>query len=115
MSNILAFIEVSPAGEIRKSSLTLFKAAADLGTPIAVVAVAPGQGAGLVERLGQLGAQQVHVAETDAATSAVATAQVAALEAAVAEYQPAAVLLAHSPDGREVAGRLAVRTGGALL
>src|SRR5690554_6854185 len=115
MSNILAFIEVSTTGEIRGSAQMLLKAAADMGTPVAVVAVAPGTGAGLVEQLGSLGAQQVYVAETDAATTTVASAQVAALESAVAELSPAAVLAAHSPDGREIAGRLAVRTKGALL
>ncbi|MCW4385565.1 electron transfer flavoprotein subunit alpha/FixB family protein [Salinibacterium sp. SYSU T00001] len=115
MSNILAFIEVSTTGEIRGSAPMLLKAASDLGTPVAVVAVAPGTGDGLVEQLGQLGAEQVYIVEADAATTTVASAQVAALASAVAELQPAAVLAAHSPDGREVAGRLAVRTKGALL
>ncbi|XAS74398.1 electron transfer flavoprotein subunit alpha/FixB family protein [Micrococcaceae bacterium Sec5.1] len=115
MSNVLAFIEVSPAGMIRRSSEMLIGAAASLGTPIAVVAVAPGQGDGVSSRLGQLGAARVYVAETDAAATAVAVAQVAALQAAVAEYSPTAVLTANTLDGVEVAGRLAVRTGGALL
>lgn len=115
MSNILAFIEVSPAGEIRPASEMLIAGAAKLGTPVAVVAVAPGQGDAVASRLGELGTARVHVAESNVATSAVAAAQVAALEAAVAQYSPAAVLVANTPDGAEVAGRLAVRTKAALL
>lgn len=115
MSNVLAFIEVSPAGLIRRSSEILIGAAASIGTPVAVAAVAPGQGAAVSARLGELGAARVYIAETDAATTTVAAAQVAALQTAVAEYSPTAVLTANTLDGAEVAGRLAVRTGGALL
>lgn len=115
MPNVIALIEVSPAGLIRRASEMLIGAAASLGTPVAVAAVAPGQGAAVSSQLAELGAARVYVAETDAATTTVATAQVAALEAAVVEYSPTAVLTANTPDGSEVAGRLAVRTGGALL
>lgn len=115
MSNVLAFIEVSPEGMIRRSSEMLIGAAASIGTPVAVAAVAPGQSAAVSSRLGELGAALVYIAETDAATTTVAAAQVAALQAAVAEYSPTAVLTANTLDGAEVAGRLAVRTGGALL
>lgn len=115
MSNILAFIEVSTTGEIRSSAGMVLAAAASLGTPVAVVAVAPGTGAALTDELGRLGAAQVFVAESDAAATTVASAQVAAIVAAAAQFSPAAVLVANSPDGREIAGRAAVRTGGALL
>jgi electron transfer flavoprotein alpha subunit len=115
MTNILAFIEVSPSGEVRSSNEMLIAGAAALGTPVAVAAVAPGQAAVVAERLAQLGAARVHISETDAATSVVASAQVATLADAVAAYSPAAVLVANSTDGAEVAGRLAVRTDGALL
>ncbi|AWB90264.1 electron transfer flavoprotein subunit alpha/FixB family protein [Salinibacterium hongtaonis] len=115
MSNILAFIEVSTTGEIRSSAGMVLAAAASLGTPVAVVAVAPGTGAALTDELGRLGAAQVFVAESDAAATTVASAQVAAIVAAAAQFSPAAVLVSNSPDGREIAGRAAVRTGGALL
>lgn len=115
MSNILAFIEVSTTGEIRSSAGMVLAAAAQLGTPVAVVAVSPGTAAGLADELGRLGAAQVFIAESDAAATTVASAQVAALVTAAAEFQPAAVLIANSADGREIAGRVAVRTGGALL
>ncbi|MGO4250599.1 electron transfer flavoprotein subunit alpha/FixB family protein [Paenarthrobacter sp. RAF54_2] len=115
MSNVLAFIEVSPAGTIRRSSEMLIGAAGSIGTPVAVAAVAAGQGATVSSRLRELGAARIYIAETDSATTTVAVAQVAALQAAVTEYTPTAVLTANTLDGAEVAGRLAVRTGAALL
>ena len=57
MSNVVALIEVSPTGEIRNTAQMLLAAAAKLGTPVAVVATAPGAGSALVEQLGSLGAE----------------------------------------------------------
>src|SRR5690606_25473793 len=106
-------IEVSPEGELRPSAATVLAAAARLGTPIAVVVTKPG--VDLSTALGALGATQVIVAETDAATRHVVTPQVAALAAAVDAASPVtAVVVAHSVEGREVAARLSVRIGGAL-
>jgi electron transfer flavoprotein alpha subunit len=62
MSNILAFIEISNTGQIRKSARSLLTAAAALGTPVAVVAAAPGTGNALIEELGPLGAEHVYLA-----------------------------------------------------
>jgi len=115
MSNILAFIEVSSTGEIRKSAGMLLAAAAKLGTPVAVLAAAPGTGSALAEQLGSLGAAQVFVGESDKVGSTLATPQVEALTAAASALEPAAVLVANSIEGREVAGRLAVRLGAGLV
>lgn len=115
MSHILAFIEVSSTGEIRKSAGMLLAAAARLGTPVAVLAAAPDAGGALAEQLGSLGAAQVFVGETAAVGSALATPQVEALTAAASALDPAAVLVANSIEGREVAGRLAVRLNAGLV
>lgn len=113
MTNALAFIEVSPEGQPRPSAATVLAAAARLGTPVAVVATAPG--VDVASALGALGAAQVIVAETDAATRALITPQVAALAAAVeASGDVVAVVVPHSVEGREVAARLSARLGGAL-
>jgi electron transfer flavoprotein alpha subunit len=55
------------------------------------------------------------VAESDEVDAYQGAAQVAVLEALIASASPAAVLIAASADGKEIAGRLAVRTGSALL
>ncbi|MFP5291099.1 MAG: electron transfer flavoprotein subunit alpha/FixB family protein, partial [Actinomycetes bacterium] len=90
-------------------------AAAAIGDPVAVVTVAPGTDtAGLAGALGSLGAARGLVAESVEVGSVIATPQVSALAAAIEREQPGVVLLAHSIESRDVAGRLAVRVGGAL-
>lgn len=115
MSNILALVELTSSGKLSSTTPSLLAAATKLGTPVAVVVTAPGSGAALVSELGALGAAHVVVAESSAAHTALTTPAVAALEAAIAEQKPAAVLIPNSIDGREVAGRLAVRTNTTVL
>jgi electron transfer flavoprotein alpha subunit len=115
MSNILTLVEVSSTGTIRNTAATLLAAAAKLGAPVAVVAVKPGAGAALAAELGALGASQVYVAESDQVGTSLVAPEVEALAAAHAALAPAAVLVAHSVEGRDVAARLAVRIQGGLL
>ncbi|MCO4253334.1 electron transfer flavoprotein subunit alpha/FixB family protein [Pseudarthrobacter raffinosi] len=115
MSKVLVLIEVSPAGEIRSTAAALLGAASKLGEPVAVVAVAPGSGASLVEQLGSLGAAEVFVGESDLVGKILGAAEVQAVTAAVAATQPIAVLVSNSVEGREVAGRIAVCTGAGLI
>jgi len=64
MANVLTLIETTPAGEIEETARGLLASAASLGTPVAVLAVAPGTGGALVGPLGALGAEHVYLAET---------------------------------------------------
>jgi electron transfer flavoprotein alpha subunit len=77
--------------------------------------VKPGAGAALAAELGALGASQVYVAESDQVGTSLVAPEVEALAAAHAALAPAAVLVAHSVEGRDVAARLAVRIQGGLL
>ena len=115
MANILVLIETSASGEPRNTAAALLGAAAKLGTPVAVVAAAPGSAEPLVARLGELGAQQVYVGESDQVGTLMDAPALEALAAAVAALAPAAVLTANSVESRQVAARLAVRTGAGLL
>jgi electron transfer flavoprotein alpha subunit len=115
MSNILAFIEISNTGQIRKSARSLLTAAAALGTPVADVAAAPGTGNALIEELGPLGAEHVYLAESDQVGTLLVAAQLEALTAAAGELSPAGILLSNSIEGRDVAGRLAVRLRAGLV
>ncbi|TFC80551.1 electron transfer flavoprotein subunit alpha/FixB family protein [Cryobacterium sp. TMS1-20-1] len=114
MSYILTLIEVSSVGLVRGSAETLLGAASQLGVPVAVVTVKPGEGLAIAERLGQLGAQKVVVAETEHAQSTLTTPQVEALAQAALIFPPSGILLSHSSESRDVAGRIAVRLGAAL-
>jgi electron transfer flavoprotein alpha subunit len=119
VTNILALIELSSTGSISTTTPSLLAAAAKLGTPVAVVCVPAGSGAdvvtALVSELGSNGAAHVVVAESVDALAALVTPAVAALQASVASHAPLAVLVANTVNGREVAGRLAVRLGTSVL
>jgi electron transfer flavoprotein alpha subunit len=76
----------------------------------------PGTAESLAGALGALGAATVYAAESDEAAGFLVTPAVAGLAAAAAAAgAPAAILLAATVEGREVAGRLAVRLESGLL
>jgi len=115
MANIVVFVELNRQGGVSASARGLLAAAASLGTPVAVVASPANLTDDAVTHLGGLGATAIYQAVGADAATVLGTPAVDALANAVAALAPAAVLAAHSVDGREVAARLAVRTGGALI
>jgi electron transfer flavoprotein alpha subunit len=114
MSEVLVLVD-HVEGDITAHTGELLAAAARLGTPTAVVVGAPGTAAALAPELGKLGAVKVYAAESGNATQFLLTPQVAGLHAAAQAGSPAAILIASSVDGREVAGRLAVRMNSGVI
>ncbi len=114
MPNILSLIELTRAGDLAAGAASTIAAAAAVGTPVAVV-VASSIPASAIDRLGELGAAHVVSVTTTAADTALVAPSVAALNAAIDEHGATAVLVPNSVDGREVAGRLAVRRGTTVL
>ncbi len=114
MAEVLVLVEHS-AGEIKKVTDELLTAAARLGEPSAVVVGTPGTASKLKSRLAAYGAAKVYVAESDQVDDYLSAPAVGVLTALVESAQPGAVLIASSPDGKEIAGKLAVRTGSGLL
>ena len=112
MSEVLVLVD-HVEGEIKKSTYELLTAARVLGEPSAVVVGTPGTAAKLVDELREYGAEKVYVAETERAEFL--SPQVDVLAALVERVDPAAVLIGSSADGKEIAGRLAVRTGSGWL
>ena len=108
MAEVLVLVD-HVEGEIKKATYELLTAARVLGEPSAVV-VGP---AVATKELAAHGAEKVYVAETD--RDDFLTPQVDVLAALVEAKDPAAVLIAVSADGKEIAGRLALRTGSAWL
>jgi len=111
MTNVIASIEVSSTGELRSGASTVLAAAARLGTPIAVVSTTAELQSAATDKLRDLGAGTVFVGLSPLASVALGLPEVATLAAAVERFAPSAVLLAHTADGRDQAGRLAVRLG----
>jgi electron transfer flavoprotein alpha subunit len=114
MAAVLVLVEHAE-GKVKKVTLELLTAARQLGEPIAVVVGAPGSAAPLVDTLAEYGATTVVAAESAEAADYLVTPQVAVLAALVESESPAAVLLASSPEGKEIAGRLAIRTRSGIL
>ena len=112
MTEVLVLVD-HVEGEIKKSTYELLTAARALGEPSAVVVGAPGTAQKLSSALAANGAEKVYVAETDSAEFL--SPQVDVLAALVGRTDPAAVLIASSADGKEIAGRLAIRTGSGWL
>lgn len=112
MAEVLVLVD-HVNGEVKKVTGELLAAARRLGEPAAVVVGPPGAAAGLLAGLGEHGAEKVYVAETD--RSDFLSPQVDVLAWLVRAVEPVAVLIAVSADGKEIAGRLAVRTGSGWL
>lgn len=106
---ILVIVETNPAGGVSGATAELLGAASEVGTPIAVL-LGP---AALAAKVAELGAARVlttsFVGEVPTPSEAIA-----AVAAAIDAVQPEAVLSSHSPDGRDLVARLAVRTKRAI-
>ena len=113
MAEVLVLAEHAADGEVKKVTLELLTAARRLGSPSAVWA-GPGSAAG-VARLGEYGAEKVYVADSPDFSCYVVAPVAELLASLVASVSPAAVLVAGTTEGKEIAGRLAVKTGSGLL
>ena len=112
MAEILVLAEHS--GEsVKKVTCELLTLARRFGEP-AVVWTGPGADGGR-ERLAEFGAAKVYVAAGGEFDDYVVAPKAELLAALVAEKSPAAVLVASTAEGREVAARLAVKTGAGLI
>ncbi|WP_396932068.1 electron transfer flavoprotein subunit alpha/FixB family protein [Mycolicibacterium sp.] len=114
MAEVLVLVEHAE-GAVKKVTAELITAARTLGEPSAVVIGAPGTAAPLVDALKEAGAAKIYVAESDDAETYLITPFVDVLASLVESATPAAVLLAANADGKEIAGRLAARTGAGVL
>ncbi|MER7504150.1 electron transfer flavoprotein subunit alpha/FixB family protein [Nonomuraea pusilla] len=113
MSEILVLVE-HVDGEVKKVTLELLTLARTLGSPSAVWA-GPGITAEAKARLAEYGAEKIYVAGSEEITGYVVAPKAELLAQLVAEKQPAAVLVASTAEGKEVAGRLAVKTDSGVI
>jgi electron transfer flavoprotein alpha subunit len=112
MAEILVLAEHD--GEtVKKVTSELLTLARQFGEP-SVVWTGPGAEAGK-ERLAEFGAATVYVAADEDLDNYVVAPKAELLAKLVAEKSPAAVLVASTAEGREIAGRLAVKTGSGVI
>ncbi|NEK57448.1 electron transfer flavoprotein subunit alpha/FixB family protein [Geodermatophilus sabuli] len=116
MAEVLVLVELDPTGSgVRKTTLEALTAARALGEPSAVVVGAPGSAAAAHDALAEYGAAKVYVAESEEIDSYLVAPKAEVLAQLVASVSPAAVVIPSSAEGKEVAGRLAVKTGSGFL
>jgi electron transfer flavoprotein alpha subunit len=111
MSEILV-LAAHDGESVKKVTLELLTLARRFGEPAAVW-LGSGADAGR-ERLAEYGAAKVYTADGDGVTDYLA-APAEVLAALVAQVSPAAVLVPATGEGKEVAGRLAVKIGSGVL
>ena len=112
MSEVLVLVDHVDA-TVRSTTAELLTFARRLGDPVAVLLGASTDAAR--ETLRSYGADKIYVAEDSRYDDFLVVAKVEALAHLVAASSPAAVLIASGGEGKEIAGRLAIKTGSGLL
>ena len=113
MAEVLVLAEHTADGEVKKVTLELLSAARRLGEP-SVVWTGPGADAAQ-PRLAEYGAAKVYVSDSPDFAGYVVAPAAELLASLVASASPVAVLIAGTTEGKEIAGRLAVKTGSGVL
>ena len=113
MSEILVLVE-HVDGEVKKVTLELLTLARSLGSPAAVWA-GPGVTAEAKAKLAEYGADKIYVAGSPDIVDYVVAPKAELLAQLVAAASPAAVLVAATAEGKEIAGRLAVKTDSGVI
>jgi electron transfer flavoprotein alpha subunit len=112
MAEVLVLVDHTD-GEVKKVTAELLTFARRLGEPAAVFV-----GSGFEtarESLAQHGATKAYVADGADLSSYLVAPVAEVLAQLVADNKPAAVLLASGAEGKEIAGRLALKTGSGVI
>ncbi len=113
MAEILVLVEQID-GEIKKVTLELLTLARSLGEPSAVWA-GPGYSETAKARLSEYGAEKIYVADSADIADYLVAPKAELLASLVGSRSPAAVLVASTTEGKEVAGRLAIKTDSGVI
>jgi electron transfer flavoprotein alpha subunit len=111
MSDVVVVAELVD-GHVAKPTLELLTLARRIGSPVAVLFA---DASAAAARLGEYGAGQVLTVTDPAVEEYLVAPKAEALAQIVAERSPAAVLITSSAEGKEIAGRLAVKLGSGLI
>src|SRR3954464_3586569 len=112
MAEVLVLVE-HVDGAPKKVTLELLTLARSLGEPAAVFV---GNGADVAkDKLAEYGATKIYVAADSELDSYLVAPKAEVLAQVVQQSSPAAVLIPSTPEGKEVAGRLAVKTDSGVL
>ncbi len=108
MSEVLVVVDAVD-GAVRKPTLELLALAKKLGTPSAVYF--GGNDSAVTDKLKAFGAEKIYVVDDAEIKGYLVAPKAEALQQLVEKTSPAAVLLVSGYEGKEIAGRLAIKTG----
>ncbi|MGC1208718.1 MAG: electron transfer flavoprotein subunit alpha/FixB family protein, partial [Ornithinimicrobium sp.] len=112
MAEVLVLVD-HVDGEVRKSTTEMLTAARELGEP-SVVYIGTGFEAAS-ETLATYGAVKAYRVESPEVTDFLVAPTAEVLAHLVAQTNPAAVLVPSTSEGKEIAGRLAIKTQAGLI
>ena len=114
MAEILVLVEHAD-GQVKKVTTELLTLARSLGEPSAVILGGPGVADKAQATLAEFGAEKVYVAESSDIEDYLVAPKAEVLAQIVGESSPAAVLIPSTAEGKEVAGRLAIKLGSGII
>ena len=114
MSEVLVVIDHAD-GEVKKPTYELLTLAKRLGEPSAVFIGEASKGAEVAEKVKKYGAEKVYVVADDQIKGYLVAPKAEALQQLMEQASPAAVLIPSTFEGKEVAARLAIKTGSGLI
>jgi electron transfer flavoprotein alpha subunit len=115
MAEVLVVVEATQAAGVKKVTLELLTIARELGAPSAVVLGGVGAAAQFADKLGAYGAVKIYAGEGGDIDGYLVAPKASVLASLVRQVEPAAVLLAATQEGKEIAGRLAVKLDNGLI
>ncbi len=114
MAEVLVLVDHAE-GAVKKPTFELLTLARGLGEPSAVFIGSASAGAAAAESLARYGAEKVYVVDDAEIRGYLVAPKAEALQQLVEKTSPAAVLVTSSPEGKEIAARLAIKTGSGLI
>ncbi|MCW2846692.1 MAG: electron transfer flavoprotein alpha subunit [Marmoricola sp.] len=117
MSEVLVLVD-HVDGKVRKPTFELLTIAKRLGEPSAVFIGDPGKsdGAdGVVAAVKKYGAEKVYVVDDAQIKGYLVAPKAEALQQIAEKASPAAILIPSNAEGKEIAGRLAIKLGSGLI
>ncbi|MBM7816264.1 electron transfer flavoprotein alpha subunit [Brevibacterium paucivorans] len=114
MSEVLVLVD-HVDGNVQKSTFELLAVAQQAGEPVAVFVGSDDQAQNAAASLGQYGATKVLVANDPALNEYLVAPKAELLAQLISERQPAGVLVSSTAEGKEIAGRAAIKSGSGVI
>ena len=114
MSEVLVLIDHAD-GAVRKPTYELLAIAKRLGEPSAVFIGAADQAAGATESVAKYGAAKVYTVDDTEIKGYLVAPKAEVLQQLAEKVSPAAILISSSAEGKEIAGRLAIKLISGLI